>query len=125
MQLHPRIVAEGCPSGQLTLLEEMLRLSKLIKLVSIEHILGRPSPLSKDEGSLRRFVWLRHELHDGCVVLETWLSTGDSPFAPGMERHTAPPRDKKTVVGVATHQEYVAEGAAAAPTRSRTSDITV
>lgn len=34
-QLTPHLVAEGCFSGQLTLLEEMLRLHKLIESESI------------------------------------------------------------------------------------------
>lgn len=83
-QLTPRLVAEGCPSGQLTLLEEMLRLHKLIEWKSIEYKGRPPSRGSNDEGTRRQLVSVGRELHDGCAVLTEGMGIGDITYAPGV-----------------------------------------
>lgn len=53
------------------------------------------------------------------MVLKEGLGIGDYPGAPRVEGHSAPPPKKETVVDVATHQEYTAQGALEAPSRDR------
>lgn len=50
---------------------------------------------------------------------EEGLGIGDYPHAPGVDHHTVQPPDEVMVLGAATHQYYMAQGASAAPTRGR------
>lgn len=118
-QLTPQLVAEGCSSGQLTLLEEMLRLHKFIEWESIEHKLRRPTRGPKDDGALCQFVWVVRELHEGRVVLREGLGIGDYPYAPGVDRHTAPPPDKAIVMAVPSYDDHMTQPTAGAPSRGR------
>lgn len=95
----------------------MSELHKLAEWEGIEHKLRRPPWGPNDQGKLRQLFLVARDLHDHHTVLKEGLSIGDYPYAPGVDRNTAPPPDKVTIIGASTYKKCMAQGCLASPTQ--------